>query len=80
MANKKTRALTVEEYNQIIDAMRDGFTGCRSNNRIATALVIEANLGIRISDILNLRLQDIIKESGRYRLDIIEQKTKKNRK
>ena len=79
MANKKTRALTVEEYNQIIDAMREGFAGCRSNNRIATALVIEANLGIRISDILNLRLRDIVKESGRYRLDIVEQKTKKNR-
>lgn len=79
MANKKTRALTIEEYNQIIDAMREGFAGCRPNNRIATALVIEANLGIRISDILNLRLRDIIKESGRYRLDIVEQKTKKNR-
>ena len=69
MANKKTRALTVEEYNQIIDAMREGFAGCRPNNRIATALVIEANLGIRISDILNLRLRDIVKESGRYRLE-----------
>ena len=79
MANKKTRALTVEEYNQIIDTMREGFTGCRPNNRIATALVIEANLGIRISDILNLRLRYIVKESSRYRLDIVEQKTKKSR-
>ena len=79
MANKKTRALTIEEYNQIIDTMREGFTGCRPNNRIATALVIEANLGIRISDILNLRLRDIVKESSRYRLDIVEQKTKKSR-
>lgn len=79
MANKKTRALTVEEYNQIIDTMRTGFTGCRSNNRIATALIIEANLGIRISDILNLKLSDIIKEGNRYRLNIIEQKTKKRR-
>ena len=79
MANKKTRALTVEEYNQIIDTMREGFIGCRPNNRIATALVIEANLGIRISDILNLRLRDIVKESSRYRLDIVEQKTKKSR-
>lgn len=79
MANKKTRALTVEEYNQIIDTMRTGFSGCRPNNRIATALIIEANLGIRISDILNLKLSDIIKEGSRYRLNIIEQKTKKSR-
>lgn len=79
MANKKTRALTVEEYNQIIDTMRTGFTGCRPNDRIATALIIEANLGIRISDILNLKLSDIIKEGSRYRLNIIEQKTKKSR-
>ena len=79
MANKKTRALTVEEYNQIIDTMRSGFSGCRPNNRIATALIIEANLGIRISDILKLRLADIIKESNRYRLNIVEQKTRKSR-
>lgn len=79
MANKKTRALTVEEYNQIIDTIRTGFSGCRPNNRIATALIIEANLGIRISDILNLKLSDIIKEGSRYRLNITEQKTKKSR-
>lgn len=79
MANKKTRALTVEEYNLIIDTMRTGFSGCRPNDRIATALIIEANLGIRISDILNLKLSDIIKEGSRYRLNIIEQKTKKSR-
>lgn len=76
---KKTRALTVEEYNLIIDTMRTGFSGCRPNDRIATALIIEANLGIRISDILNLKLSDIVKEGSRYRLNIIEQKTKKSR-
>lgn len=59
--------------------MRTGFAGCRPNDRIATALIIEANLGIRISDILKLKLSDIIKEGSRYRLNIIEQKTKKNR-
>ena len=79
MANKRTRALTVEEYDQIIDTMRTGFAGCRPNDRIATALIIEANLGIRISDILNLKLSDIVKEGSRYRLNITEQKTKKSR-
>ena len=72
MPNKKTKALTEEQYRDIIDTMRTGFSGCRPNNRIATALVLEANLGIRISDILNLKLKDIVKDGNRYRLDIIE--------
>ena len=79
MPNKRTKALTEEQYNDIIDTMREGFTGCRPNNRIATALVLEANLGIRISDILNLKLNDIVKDGNRYRLDIVEIKTKKKR-
>jgi integrase len=79
MANKRTKALTEEQYRDIIDTMREGFSGCRPNNRIATALVLEANLGIRISDILNLKLKDIVKDGNRYRLDIVEIKTKKKR-
>ena len=54
--NKKTKALTTEQYKEIIQTMREGFTGCRPNERIATALVLEGNLGLRISDILKLRL------------------------
>jgi len=77
--NKKTLALTTEQYQEIIDTMRKGFSGCRANNRIATALVIEANLGLRISDILKLKLNDIVKDGERYRLDIVEQKTGKAR-
>lgn len=79
MANKKTRALTQEEYKSIIETMKTGFSGCRKNERIATALVLEANLGLRISDILQLHLSDIIKDGNRYRLDITEQKTRKKR-
>lgn len=51
----------------------------KPNKRIATALSLEANLGLRISDILQLRLSDIIRDGDRYRLDIVEQKTKKKR-
>lgn len=79
MANKKTVALTKEQHKDIIDIMRMGFSGCRPNNRIATALLIESNLGIRVSDIIKLKLKDVIKDGNRYRLDIIEQKTGKNR-
>jgi integrase len=77
--NKRTVVITTEEYNAIIDTMRKGFAGCRANDRVATALVLEANLGLRVSDILNLKLSDIIRDGERYRLDITEQKTGKRR-
>ena len=77
--NKRTKALTTEQYKEIIQTMREGFCGCRPNERIATALVLEGNLGLRISDILSLRLSDIVRDGDRYRLEITEQKTKKKR-
>lgn len=79
MANKTTVALTKEQYKEIITTMRTGGTGFRANDKIATALILEANLGIRISDILKLKPTSIIKDGNRYRLDIIEKKTKKKR-
>lgn len=77
--NKTTKALTKEQYKEIIDTMRNGFSGCRPNNRIATALILESNLGLRISDITKLKLNDIVKDGNRYRLDISEEKTDKKR-
>ena len=83
MANKRSVALTQDEYKNIIQVMRTGFyyngVNYKKNNRIATILVMEANLGLRIGDILKLRLCDIIKDGGRYRLSIVEQKTNKSR-
>ena len=81
--NKKTIALDKEQYNLIISTIRSGFTYNGSvfnpNDRLATLLVVQANLGVRISDIIKLTLSDIVKASGRYHLDIIEQKTGKER-
>lgn len=77
--NKKTKALTTEQYKEIIQTMRDGFSGCRPNDRIATALVLEGNLGLRISDIIKLRPCDIVRDGDRYRLEVVEQKTGKRR-
>ena len=77
--NRKTVALTADQYREIITTMRQGFTGCRPNDRIATALMLEANLGVRISDIVKLRLRDIVRDGERYRLSITEQKTGKAR-
>ena len=77
--NKKTKALTTEQYKEIIQIMKEGFCGCRPNERVATALVLEGNLGLRISDIVKLRLCDIVLDGDRYRLEIVEQKTGKSR-
>ena len=77
--NKKTMALTTEQYKEIIQTMRAGFCGCRPNERIATALVLEGNLGLRISDIVALRPCDIVLDGDRYHLDVTEQKTGKRR-
>ena len=77
--NKKTKALTTEQYKEIIQTMKEGFCGCRPNERIATILVLEGNLGLRISDILSLRLCDIVRDGDRFRLEVVEQKTGKRR-
>lgn len=84
MANKKTFALTEEIYRDIITAIKNGFTYeggkvFHPNKRLAAVLSLEANLGLRISDVLNLRLADIVLDGSRYRLDIVEKKTKKAR-
>lgn len=81
--NKRTITLTDQQYIDIITTIKNGFLHSgreyKPNERIATALTLEANLGLRISDILKLHFCDIIKDGTRFRLDIIEQKTDKSR-
>lgn len=81
--NKKTVALDAEQYKHIISTIQSGFTTdeytFKPNSRLATLLVVQANLGLRLSDIVSLTLSDIIRDGNRYRLDIVEQKTQKKR-
>lgn len=84
MANFKTRAVSKEEFEKIIYTIRTGFTlpdkrRVKPNERIATALTLQANLGLRIGDVVKLRLSDIVLENGRYHLAITEEKTDKVR-
>ena len=64
MMNKRTTALTTQQYREIITTMKEGGLNFRPNERIATALVLEGNLGSRISDIIKLRLSDIVNDGG----------------
>lgn len=85
--NKKTVALSQEDYRAIITAIQNGFEyeqdghtkKFRSNIQLATILQLEANLGLRISDILTLTMASIKKDGSRHRLDITEKKTGKAR-
>ena len=69
MANIKTVALTRSEYQLFIETILREFitsTGVnvRPNEGIATILTTQANVGMRIGNILNLRLTDIIKDGN----------------
>lgn len=81
--NKKSVALTEEEYEEAIDLLRKGFVldghVIKGNERIATIEVLQATLGLRLGDVLRLSLDSFVKDGDRYRLDIVEQKTGKER-
>lgn len=85
--NKKTLALSGEDYRELIVAIQSGFTyeeegkrkKFRPNVQLATVLQLEANTGMRIGDILNMTMASIVKDGERRRLDIVEQKTGKKR-
>lgn len=81
--NKRTRAIDDDTYKLIISTIQNGFeyagVSHKPNERIATVLQLEYNLGLRVGDILNLTMDSFVKEGGRYRLDIHEQKTGKYR-
>ena len=72
-------ALTTDQYQHIISTMKTGSSAFRANPRIAAVLTAEANLGMRVGDILKLKLSDIVRDGGRLRLNIVEEKTGKRR-
>ena len=83
MGRMTTRSLTDEEYKDIIETIRNGYIDKgiehRPNEQIATILVLEANLGCRIGDIIKLRTDSIVKDGAFYKLNITEEKTGKKR-
>lgn len=83
MGRFTTRALEESEYRKIILTLRTGYTynnvKHRPNDRIATILVLQANLGCRIGDIVTLTTNSIVKDGSIHRLNITEQKTGKKR-
>lgn len=84
MGRYETVTITREQVKDIVTTVREGYTDYsgvkhRPNTQLATILILEANLGCRIGDIMNLTTDSIIDDGGIYKLNIIEQKTGKRR-
>lgn len=81
--NKRCVALTGEQYKQSIELLRYGFMldgkMIKPNGRIAAIAVTQASLGLRLGDVLRLKLSSFVRDGGRWRLNIREQKTDKVR-
>lgn len=84
MGKYVTVAISDSEYRDLIDIIRSGYTDNKRithkpNDQVATALVLEANLGCRIGDIMRLEVNSFIKDGNIWKLNITEQKTGKVR-
>ena len=84
MGKYTTLAIDKNDFKDLIECIREGYTDNnnvhhRPNMQLATILVLEANLGCRIGDILKLRTDSIILDGNIYKLNITEQKTGKTR-
>lgn len=80
-----TLAVNQDSYNRIIETISAGYTGKdgithRPAPHMACCLVIQANLGCRIGDILHLSLSSLVRDGDHYRLEIKEEKTGKARR
>ena len=85
MANFKTRAMTDDEFRLIVTTIRDGFTTAdgvrvRPAPIVSAAILAQGNIGLRIGDLLRIKLSDFVYERGKYRFNnFVEQKTGKVR-
>lgn len=84
MGRYTTNLIDNEQISDIITVMRSGYeyngVKHRSNYQIATILLLQANLGCRIGDIVHLEVENIVFDGEAYRLDMIEEKTGKLRR
>lgn len=74
----RTRPLSRNEYMKIMELCKIGFTDTkgsyrRPNYKVAFALMLQANLGLRIGDVLNLKPSNF----NNLKFTLVESKTKK---
>ena len=74
-----SRPITSDEHVEIMKTMSETHIGIRPNPEIVHILTIECSTGLRLSDILAMKLSDFYLTDSGYRLKIREQKTGKER-
>jgi integrase len=83
MGRYVTKTLERDSYEKLVKTIRCGYehngVKHRPNYQIATILVLEANLGCRIGDIIALTTDSIVNDGGIWKLNITEEKTGKKR-
>lgn len=77
MAGKKAKTLNKEEFNIITRTMAQGCTledgkKVRPNYKMTMILILQANLGLKLGQVLKLRLTDFEKQENEYILKIFE--------
>lgn len=83
----ESRQITDEEYKTIVNTIRNGYIDIdgitrKPNDQVADILVLEANLGCRINDIISLTTDSFYFDKGEslWKINIVEQKTGKERR
>jgi integrase len=85
MANKTCRPFVDNEFEQVIDLLKNGYVGKdgvvhRGNEMVALAIWLEGVVGIRVSDIVRVRPSSFVRQnSNDWYIQIVEKKTKKKR-
>jgi integrase len=84
MGSYTTKIIDENTFKEIVTNIRDGYTDHhgtphKPNRQIAFILVLQANLGCRINDIINLTVNSFEYDGEAWRLSIKEQKTGKAR-
>lgn len=81
--NKTCLPLTEENYKTIIECIRNGFeyenVRTQPNERVALILMCIAITGLRVSDVLLLKLNSVVRQDDTLYFNISEKKTKKRR-
>ena len=84
MGSYTTKSLTQEELSSLVNLIRRGYIDNeghkhRQNDQLATILTLQANLGCRIGDIVNMTVEHFEWDGQAWRLNFSEEKTKKKR-
>lgn len=84
MGKYTTSIIDADTLKDIIMSVRNGYTDKegvkhRPNPQVATILLLQANLGCRINDIIHMTKENVEYDGEAWRLNLTEQKTGKKR-